>query len=77
MKLKISVYNLVAIEHSSGVEESLATFTSMDKAVAYGELLIQSSEETCWAEEDGKDGLSVSGPQILRINPKFKLKEKQ
>jgi len=77
MKLKISVYDLVAIEHSSGIQEHLATFTTMDKAVAYGELLIQASEETSWAGEGGKDGLSVSGPYILRINPKFKLKYKK
>jgi len=38
--------------------------------MAYGEYLITTGQEICWANATS-DGLSVSGPYKLRINPEY------
>jgi hypothetical protein len=53
----------------------LGTFTTWEKAIDYGERLIEAGEEDGWAWE-GHDGVSVSGPYKLLINPEFKQEAK-
>ena len=71
MKLEMDAYDLVALETSSGIHERLGTFSTYEQAVAYGEGLIESGEEDRWADSR-KDGLLISGPYKLIINPEFK-----
>ena len=69
MKLEMDAYDLVGLE--GGIQERLGTFSTYEKAIAYGEGLIEAGEEERWADTR-KDGLSVSGPYKLLINPEFK-----
>jgi hypothetical protein len=71
MKLKMMVYDLIAIERSSGGEEHLGVFSTFEKAKAYGLHLVEEGEEECWADASS-DGLAISGPYELVINPKIK-----
>ena len=70
MKLKMMVYDLIAIERSSGVQEHLGVFSTLEKAKAYGWHLVEGGEE-CWADASS-DGLAINGPYELVINPKIK-----
>ena len=69
MKLKMMVYDLVALEHSSGGQEHLGVFSTFKKAKAYGLHLVERGE--CWADASS-DGLAISDPYELVINPKIK-----
>jgi len=69
MKLKMAAYDLVVLEND--IQERLETFSTLEKAIAYGKCLIDAGKERRWADK-GRDGLSVSGPYKLRINPVFK-----
>ena len=71
MKLVMEAYDLESLETSSGIQEFLGTFSTFKKAVDYGNHLIEAGEEVCWTDK-GSDGLSVSGPYKLIINPEFK-----
>jgi hypothetical protein len=71
MKLVMEAYDLESLETSSGIQELLGTFSTFKKAVDYGNCLIEAGEEVCWTDK-GSDGLSVSGPYKLIINPEFK-----
>jgi hypothetical protein len=71
MKLVMEAYDLESLETSSGIQEFLGTFSTFKKAVDYGNCLIEAGEEVCWTDK-GSDGLSVSGPYKLIINPEFK-----
>jgi hypothetical protein len=73
MKLEMDAYDLVALEQN--IIERLGTFTTWEKAIDYGERLIEAGEEDGWAWE-GHDGISVSGPYKLLINPEFKQEKK-
>ena len=68
MRLQMKAWDLVGLEN--GIQEHLGTFSSHRKAMAYGEYLITTGQEICWANATC-DGLSVSGPYKLRINPEF------
>lgn len=73
MKLEMDAYDLVALEQN--IIERLGTFTTWEKAIDYGNCLIEAGEEVCWTD-NGSDGLSVSGPYKLIINPEFKQENK-
>lgn len=72
MKLKMMVYDLIAIERSSGGQEFLGVFSTFEKAKAYGLHLVEGGE--CWADASS-DGLAISDPYELVINPKIKRKK--
>jgi hypothetical protein len=73
MRLEMEAWDLVGLEN--GLQEHLGTFSSHRKAMVYGNYLITTGQEVCWANAT-RDGLSVSGPYILRINPVFKQEKK-
>lgn len=73
MKLKMMVYDLVALEHLSGGGEHLGVFSTFEKAKAYGLHLVEEGQE-CWSDANS-DGLAISGPYELVINPKIKRKK--
>lgn len=68
MRLQIKAWDVVALEQ--GIEEHLGTFSSHRRAIAYGEYLITTGQISCWANKS-RDGVAVSGPYKLQINPKF------
>jgi hypothetical protein len=52
-------------------------FSTFEKAKAYGLHLVEEGGEECWADANS-DGLAISGPYELVINPKIKkTKEKR
>jgi hypothetical protein len=75
LKAGIDAYDLQSLETSSGIQELLGTFSTFKKAVDYGNCLIEAGEEVCWTDK-GSDGLSVSGPYKLIIDPEFKREKK-
>ena len=72
---KMELYDLVGISHSEKIEEHIATFSNFENAVQYAEKLIESKQETGWADEV-TDGLAINGPYVRPIiNPKFEEKK--
>lgn len=74
-KIEQELYDLVAISHLEKIEEHIATFSQFEKAVQYAEKLLDSKQESGWADEK-TDGLAINGPYIRpRINPVFEEKK--
>jgi hypothetical protein len=69
------LYDLVGISHLEKIEEHIGTFSNFENAVQYAEKLLESKQETGWADEV-TDGLAINGPYVRPIiNPKFEEKE--